>query len=1019
MRYDISTPTTIDLSGRTQNVTVFNGSGETMYVLFVPNAAPVSQDNYDVSIPNGGVMSYSGDRMPMSFQAVGGSDGIFINTGIFMTVSSGVGPVSVSTRHVTEVDKLADFDAGDYVSADGGVGTGTLNASTTYYVAVIPGNEFGPTKAASVFDNVATAASGLNTHSVTISIPEKGGDYYDIFVSVDAAPKWVARISEAERLLGGKITAVGGSPVLAGINDVADAIRTALTEELDGLFAISGETNAIILTASEKAANDATLNVAIEDGTCVGITEAATSADTTPGVAPVQQQETIAFTGPVTASGEMWITVTAGEMPNSPKRVIVDLLENDTAEDVAAAAIVAMEADADVGAFFTFEQDGADVIATAVTAAANDATMNFAYTSVIDRGITANATSADTTPGVAPAAQVETATIVASGVLAGDLAVTVTGDGLGSSPKTLVIPLEDGDSATLIASIVADSLEVDEDITAFAEADSDGADVTLTKLVAEADDATMNIAYTNVFTRGLTDAPTSADTTPGVAPTPQVETATIVGTITGDGYAVVTVTGDGISEVIAVDVLSGDSADDVAAKVIAELSEEAPITALFSVGGTGADVVLTRLVAAANDATLNVAYDNGTCTGLTPDATSANTTPGTLGTKQVETATVVATMTEACSIGVTLTMDGVDTRYLVPVESGDSGEDIADLIRQRLAADTAVTALYDISGATDKVILTALVEAANDATLNLATDNGGAIGITPDATSTTTVTGTVGTKQVETASIVGTVTVDGNMGVDFTAGGLTERTLVPVVETDDAEDMATAIIAAIEGTYTDFVFTQSTGDIIITAVAEAANDATLNLGFDNGGATGITPDATSADTTAGVLGTAQVETATVVAAAITQEGDAKVTITSSLFEEPLVVNVPIETTYTEGELVVGLPGTGAQTSSSLYSRNNAYVISDPVECAGAKVAKVHVRLNVSDMAVVPSVLLVPFFSLDSANWYQGTATTLSFEGDDQTLSGAFSVEASGNYMCVLVGTLTGSGATVDLEITLE
>ena len=79
----------------------------------------------------------------------------------------------------------------------------------------------------------------------------------------------------------------------------------------------------------------------------------------------------------------------------------------------------------------------------------------------------------------------------------------------------------------------------------------------------------------------------------------------------------------------------------------------------------------------------------------------------------------------------------------------------------------------------DKVILTALVEAANDATLNLATDNGGAIGITPDATSTTTVAGTAGTKQVETASIVGTVTVDGNMGIDFTAGGLTERALVP------------------------------------------------------------------------------------------------------------------------------------------------------------------------------------------------------------------------------------------------
>ncbi|MCI0552562.1 MAG: hypothetical protein L0287_16550, partial [Anaerolineae bacterium] len=51
-------------------------------------------------------------------------------------------------------------------------------------------------------------------------------------------------------------------------------------------------------------------------------------------------------------------------------------------------------------------------------------------------------------------------------------------------------------------------------------------------------------------------------------------------------------------------------------------------TALFAVSGTGANVILTRLAPAANDATLNISINNGTCIGLTPTPTSANTTAG-------------------------------------------------------------------------------------------------------------------------------------------------------------------------------------------------------------------------------------------------------------------------------------------------------------------------------------------------------------------------------------------------------
>src|SRR5688572_14159441 len=115
--------------------------------------------------------------------------------------------------------------------------------------------------------------------------------------------------------------------------------------------------------------------------------------------------------------------------------------------------------------------------------------------------------------------------------------------------------------------------------------------------------------------------------------TKQVETATIVGTVTGDGDASVTVTAAGMTgspKTLLVPVLNTDIASVVAGKIRAALSLDVDVTALFTVGGTGAAVSLTKLVAAHNDLTLNIAYTNGTCTGLTPNATSANTVEGAL-----------------------------------------------------------------------------------------------------------------------------------------------------------------------------------------------------------------------------------------------------------------------------------------------------------------------------------------------------------------------------------------------------
>lgn len=114
--------------------------------------------------------------------------------------------------------------------------------------------------------------------------------------------------------------------------------------------------------------------------------------------------------------------------------------------------------------------------------------------------------------------------------------------------------------------------------------------------------------------------------------TQQVETAVVVGTITLTGNASVTVTAFGMTnspKAISVAVTDTDTASIVGGLIRTALAFDADVAALFLVSGSGANVVLTKHVAAANDSTLNIAIDNGTCTGLTPAPTSTNTTAGT------------------------------------------------------------------------------------------------------------------------------------------------------------------------------------------------------------------------------------------------------------------------------------------------------------------------------------------------------------------------------------------------------
>lgn len=112
----------------------------------------------------------------------------------------------------------------------------------------------------------------------------------------------------------------------------------------------------------------------------------------------------------------------------------------------------------------------------------------------------------------------------------------------------------------------------------------------------------------------------------------QAETATVVGTITSAGTknATVTVTAAGMinsPKTLNVAVVNGDNASTVAGKMRVALAADANVSAFFTVSGATNQIILTTITAAPNDGTMNIATDNGTCTGLTPAPTSADTTP--------------------------------------------------------------------------------------------------------------------------------------------------------------------------------------------------------------------------------------------------------------------------------------------------------------------------------------------------------------------------------------------------------
>lgn len=111
---------------------------------------------------------------------------------------------------ITATDKLLvpTVSAGSAISE-----AGSNLANTAYNYTAAAFNRWGATTAAGIQAITPTANQAVRIPITQVA----GADGYDIFLSVDAAPKWVGRITEAQRATGDQIiSAVGVTSARAG-----------------------------------------------------------------------------------------------------------------------------------------------------------------------------------------------------------------------------------------------------------------------------------------------------------------------------------------------------------------------------------------------------------------------------------------------------------------------------------------------------------------------------------------------------------------------------------------------------------------------------------------------------------------------------------------------------------------------------------------------------------------------------------------------------------------------------------
>ena len=183
------------------------------------------------------------------------------STNVVGTVQIGANP------EITTLTATVAYSLQAFFSASGNVlSLNRLTGSTTGSTAYVAGNAQVETATA------AGTVSAAGNATITVTSAGMAGSPKAISVAVangDTPTLWAAKVRTALAA----DTAVGGRFTISGAT-------TAIVLTRKPTYVVSGD-----ITHHVHPATDATLNVAIATGTATGITAAATSADTTAGVA--------------------------------------------------------------------------------------------------------------------------------------------------------------------------------------------------------------------------------------------------------------------------------------------------------------------------------------------------------------------------------------------------------------------------------------------------------------------------------------------------------------------------------------------------------------------------------------------------------------------------------------------------------------------------------------------------------------------------------------------------------------
>ena len=240
----------------------------------------------------------------------------------------------------------------------------------------------------------------------------------------------------------------------------------------------------------------------------------------------------------------------------------------------------------------------------------------------------------------------ETVTIVATGGCTsnGALQLEIEATGLVGSPVYVNVALTTAahTTAALIAGAARAALSGTAAITAMFTVGGTGVDVVLTNANAEL--ALFNLkVYGGLGVTGVVESTHTYGpllTSPWVAGSGEAETSTFVGRCTANGTLTLTITAAGMTVknvAVALTTAAHNTAALVAAACRTAISANATITAMFTVGGPGAAVVLTRIGkrykmansyvevhTGTDDATFNVAIPSNAL-GITAATTSDHT----------------------------------------------------------------------------------------------------------------------------------------------------------------------------------------------------------------------------------------------------------------------------------------------------------------------------------------------------------------------------------------------------------